>query len=90
MLTNIVTSQRVEFQTKDSTQNEEYDNSVVGVKMLNIEAGRSGLRRGRFPGKPPRGASAGDAQSHTAIHTQKTQFKFFVQGFISSYINVPV
>lgn len=56
----------------DPIETERRDNSVVGVKMLNIVAGRRGLH---LPGKPPRGAS-GDAASHT--DTQKTQSTFFV------------
>lgn len=41
---------RVQFQTKDSEENEQHDNGMVGVKMLNIEAGRA---RGAFPGNRP-------------------------------------
>lgn len=65
----------------DSTENEHRDNSVVGVKLFNIEAGLSPLSRETAPRRARRRRSV----SHR--DTQKILFIFFVPNVLSRLIS---
>lgn len=74
---------RVRSQTKDSRENEQQDNSVVGVKMLNIEAGRA---HGAFPGNRP-AARAQATLSLTPRYTHKKHTSHFLYNALSHLIS---